>query len=107
MIEGSLGPAEAEFKKAIALLKGHAGPDDPRTAKALAGLGRLYTESGKYHEASQLLRQANAIAENSGPHGNAALINILDSEGALLSRNGKFVGDRDAAIPLSRAHAGR
>jgi tetratricopeptide (TPR) repeat protein len=36
LIEGSLSPAEADFKKAIALLKRHAGPDDPRTAKALA-----------------------------------------------------------------------
>jgi hypothetical protein len=48
------------------------GDDDPRTAKAMAGLGRLYTESGKYYEASHLLHNAKAIAESSTPHGNAA-----------------------------------
>lgn len=88
LIEGSLGPAEVDLKKAIVLLTRHAGPDDPRIAKALAGLGRLYTESGKYYEASQLLHNAKAIAESGTPRGDAALINILDSEGSLLSRAG-------------------
>jgi tetratricopeptide (TPR) repeat protein len=90
LIEGALAAAEADYKKAIVRLTRHAGAEDPRTAKALGGLGRLYTESGRYDEASRLLRNARAIAEKSTPPNSGALVDILDSEASLLTRTGKF-----------------
>ncbi|HEX4595273.1 MAG TPA: tetratricopeptide repeat protein [Bryobacteraceae bacterium] len=90
LIEGSLGPAEADYKKAITLLTRHAGPENPRTAKAMGGLGRLYAESGRYDEASKLLGAARTIVEKDESRNGSILINILDSEGSLLCSAGKF-----------------
>lgn len=90
LVEGSLDAAEANYRKAVVLLTRHAGADDLRTVKALGGLGRLYAEWGKYQESSGLLHEARTIAEKNTPASDPVLINILDSEAALLCQTHRY-----------------
>ena len=89
-MEGSLSAAESNFKRAVVLLTRFAGADGIETAKALAALGRLYAEWGRYEEGSQLLRNARVIAEKGMPRTSPLAIHILDSQASLFSGVGRF-----------------
>ena len=90
LVGGLLPTAETEYKKAIALLKHDGQSENPELAKALAGLGRVYGEWGRYGQATALLRRARAIAEKSLPANSPALVSLMDSEASLLTDAGRF-----------------
>ena len=90
LAEGSFSAAETDYRKAVAVLTRQSRLEDPRGARALAGLGRLYAEWGKYDEAAAWLERARDRAKKGLSEDSPELITLYDAEAVLLCDAGKF-----------------
>ena len=100
---GRAGPAdgqdaERELRAALERSEREFGPQHPATAAALAGLGALYGDEGRYGEAEPLLRRALAIDETAlGPDRPEVALGLLNLAGLY-----HLEGRRPEAEPLYR-----
>ena len=100
---GRAGPAdgqdaERELRAALERSERELGPQHPATAAALAGLGALYGDEGRYGEAEPLLRRALAIDETAlGPDRPEVALGLLNLAGLY-----RLEGRRPEAEPLYR-----
>src|SRR5580700_5690544 len=61
--EGYFSRAEAQYRRALAILEQASGAQSPDLTPALNGLAELYFDAGRYTEAEALSRRSAAVVE--------------------------------------------
>jgi tetratricopeptide (TPR) repeat protein len=88
--QGYLYRAEAQYRRALAIVEQTSGAQSPDLTPALNGLAELYFEARRYTEAEALARRSAAVVEASLGAGHPLLATALHDLAAIYHVQGQF-----------------
>jgi tetratricopeptide (TPR) repeat protein len=97
-MEGYLYRAEAQYRRALAIVEQISGAESPDLTPALNGLAELYFDAGRYTEAEAFARRSAAVVEGSLGGEHPLMATALNDLGAIYHVQGQFA----KAEPLYR-----
>jgi tetratricopeptide (TPR) repeat protein len=88
--EGYFYPAEAQYRRALAIVEQISGAQSPDLTPALNGLAELYFDARRYTEAEALARRSAAVVEASLGAGHSLMATALHNLAAIYHVQGQY-----------------
>ena len=97
-----IAQAESLYQQALSIAEKYAGPESPKVADILSGLGAVYTTTQRWKEGGAVAERVLAIREQASGPDSVAVANALSQIGMIYSMTGRA---NQAHEPLERALA--